>query len=100
MGRYATSPALDRRRFPGNARIAISSAPAARGKRMGFRLLGSLREQPEGALLCDHEGGTEAAGEREAVLEIHHHGRREGSGGSMRRLWFRLRAVLSRVLDG
>ena len=64
------------------------------------RLLGSLREQPEGALLRDHEGGTEAAGPREAELEVHHHGRREGPGGSMRRVWFRLRAMLRRLLDG
>src|SRR5688572_8007445 len=100
MGRYATSAALNRRRFSGNARIALSSAPAARGERMGFGLLGSLREQQEGALLRDHEGGTEAAGPREAELEVHYLGRREGPGGSMRLLWFRLRAMLRRVLDG
>ena len=64
------------------------------------RLLGSLREQPEGALLRDHEGGTEAAGPREAALEVHHHGRREGPGGRMRRVWSRLRAMLRRLVDG
>ena len=52
----------DRGRLSGHDRIALSSAPAARGQRMGVRLLGCLREQPEGAVLRDHEGGTEAAG--------------------------------------
>src|SRR5688500_14388724 len=67
---------------------------------MGVRLLGCLREQPESALLHDHEGGAEAAGPREAALEVHHHGRREGAGGSMRRVWSRLRATLRRLVDG
>src|SRR4030095_11217528 len=100
MRRHGSPPGLYRRRFSGDARIALSIAPSARGKRMGFRRAGSLPEKPEGALLHDHEGGTEAVGSREAELEVHHHGRREGPGGSMRRLWFRLRAMLRRLLSG
>ena len=49
---------------------------------------------------ADHEGGTEAAGPREAALEVHHHGRREGPGGRMRRVWSRLRAMLRRLVGG
>ena len=64
------------------------------------RLFGCLREQPQGALLPNHEGGTEAAGPREAALEVHHRGRREGAGGRMRRAWSRLRAMLRRLVDG
>src|SRR5688572_14060146 len=67
---------------------------------MAVRLLGCLREQPEGALLRDHEGGTEAAGTREAALEVDHRGRRESHGGRMRRAWCRLRAMLRRASDG
>src|SRR5687768_5634427 len=100
MGRHAASAVPDRGRLSGHARVAVSSAAATRGKRMGVRLLGCLREQPEGALLRDHEGGTEAAGPREAALEVHHHGRREGPGGRMRRVWSRLRALLRRLVDG
>src|SRR5687767_12890145 len=100
MGPHAAHTAPDRGRLSGHDRFAVSSAPAARGKRMAVRLLGSLREQSEGALLRDHEGGTEAAGPREAALEVHHHGRRQGPGGRMRRAWSRLRAMLRRVLGG
>src|SRR5688500_7485327 len=100
MGRHAASAVPDRRHLSGHDRLALSSAPAARGKRLGVRLLGSFREQPEGALLRDHEGGTEAAGAREAALEIHHHGRRESPGGRMRRAWSRLQAMLRRLVDG
>src|SRR5687768_13027777 len=100
MGRHAASAVPDRGRLSGHARVAVSSAAATRGKRMGVRLLGCLREQPEGALLRDHEGGTEAAGPREAALEVHHHGRREGVGGRMRRVRSRLRAMLGRLVDG
>src|SRR5688572_17000081 len=67
---------------------------------MGVRVLGCFREQPEGALLRDHEGGTEAAGSREAALEVDHHRRRESTRGSMKRAWCRLRAMLRRLVDG
>src|SRR5688500_15033926 len=100
MGRHAASALPDRRHLSGHDGFALSRAAAARGKRVGVRLLGCLREQPKGALLRHHQGGAEAAGSRKAALEVDHHGRRQGPGGRMRRMWSRLRAMLRRLVDG